>query len=613
MARLKTFLTKIACFLLILTILPTTPVSAASDFEIVSGYDVDYRTGNDYITIAESVEFIVYTQDYYIPAGTVQTFLLQDYGLRTLKGERQFKLDSLKVIGQYGTELKYEKVTKNDGIEIRVPLTLRVDYRNSYKIIIEYKTHELVNANGNIVNLYVPGLSENTEFEDTDNGLTTDYIYKATVTTDGTLPSPSYLQPSTITRSERQGDTVYSIPQADRVGHTSWLQLGSNQYYYFKISQKTPKTDNLIPTELSKLSPLLSSNVYKLALPREFDENQQKVYFKNISPAPQAIERDQEGNLIATFSVPANKESEIVIEGYISLFKSPVEDGNIPESMTLSEYSEAIDKEAELEKYLSDDRFWETDSETVNSTAAELLEGETDLLSVIRKDYNHIVDRFSYDPEKIEEGNPRLGAHAALNGSDTICMEYADSLIAILRAQGIAARAAIGYGNDPTGAENRISNDEPLEQTIGHQWVQVWIPGYGWLSVDPTWGESDRTYIGTDLDHILWYTVGDNDQAVAETVVYSSNFVDSGNLEDHQVYIQALNSESEEEITSYDTSEKILERYEADQTAGVSLFLQTSPMGRIIVFLIPIAAICTASVLLSLLVKSLHRRLLVKK
>jgi transglutaminase-like putative cysteine protease len=613
MARLKTFLTKIACFLLILTILPTTPVSAASDFEIVSGYDVDYRTGNDYITIAESVEFIVYTQDYYIPAGTVQTFLLQDYGLRTLKGERQFKLDSLKVIGQYGTELKYEKVTKNDGIEIRVPLTLRVDYRNSYKIIIEYKTHELVNANGNIVNLYVPGLSENTEFEDTDNGLTTDYIYKATVTTDGTLPSPSYLQPSTITRSERQGDTVYSIPQADRVGHTSWLQLGSNQYYYFKISQKTPKTDNLIPTELSKLSPLLSSNVYKLALPREFDENQQKVYFKNISPAPQAIERDQEGNLIATFSVPANKESEIVIEGYISLFKSPVEDGNIPESMTLSEYSEAIDKEAELEKYLSDDRFWETDSETVNSTAAELLEGETDLLSVIRKDYNHIVDRFSYDPEKIEEGNPRLGAHAALNGSDTICMEYADSLIAILRAQGIAARAAIGYGNDPTGAENRISNDEPLEQTIGHQWVQVWIPGYGWLSVDPTWGESDRTYIGTDLDHILWYTVGDNDQAVAETVVYSSNFVDSGNLEDHQVYIQALNSESEEEITSYDTSEKILERYEADQTAGVSLFLQTSPMGRIIVFLIPIAVICTASVLLSLLVKSLHRRLLVKK
>lgn len=609
MKRVKAGLLKITYFVLLFAIFPLPQAFAASDFEITNSYNVDYRKGNNYITITESVLLNVVTQDYYIPAGTTQSFIVQDYSLKELKGERAFKKETLKVINQYGTTDNYKIKDTKDGFEVEVPITSRVDYRSNYRMTIEYRTHELVNANGNIVNIYVPGLSEETKFQQQENGLTTTYTYLATVTTDKDLPLPSYLQPNTIKTTEKQNEIVYTIDQEDRLGHTSWLQLGSSQYYYFKIAQPAPKTDTVIPKEVSKISPIISSNVFKLALPREFDENKQKVYFKSITPEPKAIERDSEGNLIATFSVPANEESEIVIEGYITLFNSPISEGKPISDLSISEYRSVISEEEELKKYIKSDKYWETDSSIVKEVAEKLLKDESNVLQIITKDYRYVVDQFDYDFEKINSGNPRIGALKALSGGQTICMEYADSLIAILRAQGIAARAAMGYGNDPTGAENRISNDQALLQTIGHQWVQVWIPQYGWLSVDPTWGESEKIYIGSDLDHILWYTVGDNEQTSGETIVYSSSFIKTTDLEATEVYIQALDSNSEEEILNYKTSDMIIDRYEADDLTGISLFLQTTPFGRVIIFLLPIATVCAVTVLLTLSIKSLKKRL----
>ncbi len=66
-------------------------------------------------------------------------------------------------------------------------------------------------------------------------------------------------------------------------------------------------------------------------------------------------------------------------------------------------------------------------------------------------------------------------------------MEYADSMIALLRAQGIPARAALGYAN--------IRDTERIQ--VRHQWVQIWIPDHGWFSIDPTF-ESKNQKNGTN-------------------------------------------------------------------------------------------------------------------
>jgi hypothetical protein len=75
-------------------------------------------------------------------------------------------------------------------------------------------------------------------------------------------------------------------------------------------------------------------------------------------------------------------------------------------------------------------------------------------------------------------------------------MEYSDLLITMLRAQGIPSRAVFGYGYDP-------SKKNTLPEK--HQWVQAYIEGTGWVSIDPTWGNTSRRFIGSDFDHFSWF------------------------------------------------------------------------------------------------------------
>jgi transglutaminase-like putative cysteine protease len=63
-----------------------------------------------------------------------------------------------------------------------------------------------------------------------------------------------------------------------------------------------------------------------------------------------------------------------------------------------------------------------------------------------------------------------------------VCQDFAHALIAGLRAHGLAARYVSGYleTDPPPGGERLVGADAT------HAWVQVWMPGSGWLSVDPT-------------------------------------------------------------------------------------------------------------------------------
>jgi hypothetical protein len=104
------------------------------------------------------------------------------------------------------------------------------------------------------------------------------------------------------------------------------------------------------------------------------------------------------------------------------------------------------------------------------------------------------VDRFGL--------TKRQGAVATLRGGAAVCMEYSDLFIALMRAQGIPARAAYGYGYDTRESE--------INQ-IGHQWAEVYIPGVDeWVAVDVTWGESGQTLIGGDLNHLYTHIASSN-------------------------------------------------------------------------------------------------------
>ena len=53
----------------------------------------------------------------------------------------------------------------------------------------------------------------------------------------------------------------------------------------------------------------------------------------------------------------------------------------------------------------------------------------------------------------------------------------------LLRMAGIPARVATGF---TSGALDRKAKEYVVRDLDAHSWVEVWFPGYGWVTFDPT-------------------------------------------------------------------------------------------------------------------------------
>jgi transglutaminase-like putative cysteine protease len=63
------------------------------------------------------------------------------------------------------------------------------------------------------------------------------------------------------------------------------------------------------------------------------------------------------------------------------------------------------------------------------------------------------------------------------------CTQISTALAVMLRTAGVPAREAVGY---VPGPYNPITDLYDVQARDAHAWVQVWFPGYGWQSFDPT-------------------------------------------------------------------------------------------------------------------------------
>jgi hypothetical protein len=96
---------------------------------------------------------------------------------------------------------------------------------------------------------------------------------------------------------------------------------------------------------------------------------------------------------------------------------------------------------------------------------------------IARKIYNYLMDKMYYEmaggwntaPTVLERGN----------GS---CSEYAFVYIAMCRAAGLPARYV--------GAVV-VRGDDDCMDDVFHRWVEVYLPNYGWIPVDPSGGDQE--------------------------------------------------------------------------------------------------------------------------
>ena len=126
---------------------------------------------------------------------------------------------------------------------------------------------------------------------------------------------------------------------------------------------------------------------------------------------------------------------------------------------------------------------------------------------------------FTFDPEATNVSTP---VAEVLKHKRGVCQDFAHLMIAGLRSLGLAARYVSGYLETlpPPGKAKLVGAD------ASHAWVSVYLPGRGWLDLDPTndcgtgerhitvaWG---RDY--TDVAPLRGVTLGGGEQTLTVAV-----------------------------------------------------------------------------------------------
>ncbi len=115
-----------------------------------------------------------------------------------------------------------------------------------------------------------------------------------------------------------------------------------------------------------------------------------------------------------------------------------------------------------------------------------LTEAVLELTSRINKD-------FAFDPNATKVGTSLATVFEDRRG---VCQDFAHVAVACLRSMGLSARYVSGYIRTlpPPGKEKLIGAD------ASHAWASVYVPGWGWLDIDPT----NDTICGEDHITVAW-------------------------------------------------------------------------------------------------------------
>ncbi len=181
--------------------------------------------------------------------------------------------------------------------------------------------------------------------------------------------------------------------------------------------------------------------------------------------------------------------------------------------------------------YLENNEKYQTDHPVIAEAVKKVVGDEKNPYWIARKIYNYLMDAMYYEmtggwntaPTVLERGN----------GS---CSEYSFVYISMCRAAGLPAR----YVGSAV-----VRGDDDCMDDVFHRWVEVYLPNYGWIPVDPSGGDqelprnqanyfghlSNRFLITTESaggSETMEWTYNSNDfyTTEAKTFVVSDHFAD---------------------------------------------------------------------------------------
>lgn len=509
-------------------------------------YQRIYIVQDDYLQVNEKKTLTITQDSWYIPAGSEESFIIFNpiEGDPKLEEKKKLTIESIQATDSLGNTLKYTLQDSEKGNTLISIKTARlVRYNEPYTIQLSYKSYGLLLKSGAIRDAYVPAFAKTYVFE---SDSTKEIVTTKVISSKGFGPINFSVPKAQIVEDENNYTLEYT--QADLVGDTGWIQIGNKQFYTFEIEQPYKKSTDFP----------FAFNTYKIVIPRNIQSGyiSQKVFFSEISPSPQKIEQDLDGNLIAYFKIPALDTGSIIIKGYATIEES--ESFDIKDSGSITDIPKDV-----INRNTKNGKYWEVDTVEIRNVALQIKGSETDVYKIMEKTYQYVVDKIDYSDIKRFGINDRQGALKTLQGGAAVCMEYSDLFITLLRAMGIPARGAFGYGY------SSLDYQSITDGSINHQWAEVYLPKQNiWVPADTTWGESGDLLIGGDLNHFYSHVASVNPEIPSTTEV--SFYGNSPNLADRKMNVEIVEESAIKDLGGT-SQEELLKQYPEDTSLGGAL------------------------------------------
>ncbi|MCJ7828060.1 transglutaminase domain-containing protein [Patescibacteria group bacterium] len=317
---------------------------------------------------------------------------------------------------------------------------------------ISYSITDFVEKNGKIWEVHLPPIPD------------IDQLSKVTLT----LAVPyeigplAYITPEPTSTSSSNQQRFYTFDEKSLSSQGVNAAFGECQVFDFELRYHLINTYN-------------TKGITTISLPP--DTPYQRVFYEQISPAPETTWFDLDGNLIAQYRLKSKEKIDIVAIGKAVLHAAPLTSWPGTDEETLA-------------KNLLPQTYWETEHPQIIELAQELKTPEAI--------FNYTVSTLTYDDTIADDQINRRGALGALANADhALCMEFTDLFITLCRAAGVPAREVVGFA-----FTNRVDL-KPAQNTIDilHSWPEYWNKTeQRWIPVDPTW---ENTTQGRDYFHKL--------------------------------------------------------------------------------------------------------------
>lgn len=447
----KSFLNTFNFLLLFLTfaflLLPLSNVLAA---EFKTDYQVEYNLSQSQDSLSSQVDFKIritnLRSDVYVNKFAIS--FPNTFSINNLKTSDDNGLITPKIITD-------EEKTKIE-LEFSNP-TIGKDSVNTF--FLNFNQANLFKVNGKVWEVILPVI-ENTGGESYQ--VTVNLPEAASKKISIAKPKPDSVSGNKIVWNNPKTKTIYAV-------------FGDVQVYQTELTYNL-KNDQIYPIST------------EIAFPP--DTVFQKTFIQSISPLPESVRQDEDGNYLGKYFLKPLENKTITYKSYIQIYAKSRDE-------VLPVVRQAINQQKNY--LLTAKKYWQI-------SQIDKIKNLTQPKEI----YDFVTNTLQYNYKKLNSNNKRLGADAVLTYTDqAVCMEFTDLFIAIAREKGIYSREIQGYGFslDPKLQPLSLSSD------ILHAWPEYYDEkAENWIAIDPTWGNTSGIdyFSSFDLNHIAFVIHGKN-------------------------------------------------------------------------------------------------------